>query len=357
MEYILNSQIDEAEARRRWRKLFFAQYAPVYVRYALYAVMLFCIGIMLYNLRYFMFVMGAAYLLSILTWYPRTWKLYRETLRKLGAFEHPTTVHLTDSFLEVTCGENTVKNEYRVFSEYIELKHNIALLNQKSIAVSFSKNDFSDGGAEFMQCLEKSGVKRLEPWGFKRWKSAFLPVVLMALLGVVYIAQIANVQNRLWMYEKSCMTLCRSNLKQMMLGLFIYSDDMGKAGITSFPQSLPLDEMVAAGCVKESYGGCPKSCVGYIYVPYNRPLDYKAGTAANTPVLFDWMIGCHRYRKHLLWGKEMPQTIVAFEDGSVSIEENLASFMDIWKKYAPLMSKEDAEVLRKTCKYFDDLEQ
>lgn len=316
-----------------------------------------CIGMLLFDLRYFMIVLAAAYVIGILTWYPRIWKVYRETFRKLGAFDHPVTVRLTDTFIEVTCGENTAKNEYGVFSGFVELKDIIALINQKSIAATFDKKDFADGGKEFMQCLINSGVKKIELWGFKRCMLAFLPVALMALLGVAHIMHNANVQNQLWMYEKTCQTQCCSNLKQMMCGLLIYSDDLKKEGKVSFPQLFTLDEVIAAGLADESKSGCPKSCAGYAYVPYSRLLDKNASAAANTPVLFDYVIGCHRKRKHLLWGKDTPLTLVAFEDGHVSIEENLASFMGIYEKYAPLMSKEDANELRRFCEDQDGLLQ
>ncbi|MBR4673502.1 MAG: hypothetical protein IKP00_03475 [Victivallales bacterium] len=354
MELTLKEQINEAEAKRSWRRVFFALFAPVYVRYILWAMMFCGIGLLNYYLRHLMLALTAGYFIAILSWYPRIWKVYRETFRKSGAFNHPTTVRLTDTFIEIACGENTAKNEYGVFSGFVELNDVIALINQKSIAATFKKKDFADGGEEFMQCLRNSGVKKIELWGFKRWGLAFLPVALMALLVVVHIA---NVQNRLWMYEKACKTQCCSNLKQMMCGLFIYSDDLKKAGNASFQQSFTLDEVVAAGLADESHCGCPKSCAGYAYVPYGRLLDKNASSAANTPVLFDYVFGCHRKRKHLLWGKDTLQTLVAFEDGHVSIEENLASFMDLYERYAPLMSRKNANELRRFCEDHDGLIQ
>ena len=357
MELTFTNQINETETKRRWRRVFFALYTPVYVRYALYAVMFCYTGLLLFDLRYFMIVLAAAYVVGILTWYPRIWKVYRETFRKIGAFDHPTTVRLADTFIEVTCGENTAKNEYGVFSGFVELNDVIALINQKSIAATFEKKDFADGGKEFVQCLRKCGVKKIELWGFKRWGLAFSPVALMALLGVAHIVYIASAQNRHWAYEYGCRTQCCSNLKQMMCGLLIYSDDLKKEGKVSFPQLFTLDDVVAAGLADESYGGCPRSCTGFAYVPYSRLLNKNASAAANTPVLFDYVIGCHRKRKHSLWGKDTPQTLVAFEDGHVSVEENLASFMDIYERYAPLMSKEDANELRRFCEDHDGLLQ
>ena len=101
---------------------------------------------------------------------------------------------------------------------------------------------------------------------------------------------------------------------------------------------------------------CPKTHAEYIYVRYDRPFAHVTSiAAANTPVLFDSVIGCHRHRKFnfLGMGADIPWTLVAFEDGHVSIEENLTCFMDIYDRHVPFMSKEDAEVLKKHCEEAD----
>jgi len=356
MELSSERQIDEATMKRCWRKVFFAQYAPLYSRYALFAVTFCMFGIMIPGLRGIMFALAAAYVMAMLWWYPRIWRIYRRMFMKTGAFEHPTTVRLTDTFMEVTCGANCSRNEYSVFSEYMELGDVIALFNQKSIAAIFPKMDFPDRGGEFMQCLKKAGVKRMEFWGIRRWWYAVLIIALVALL---VISHIMDVQNRTWIYEKSRNAKCVSNLKVLMCGLLIYSSEQREAGNMAFPQSLPLDDMVAEGYLEKCAGACPLSSVEYVYVPYNRFFDRNSSTAASTPVLWDFLIGCHRNKSHhwLPWGKETANTIVIFEDQHFSIEKNLTRHKDIYDKYAPYMSREDAETLRRICEEYDGFEQ
>ena len=354
MELTLKNQLEEAVAKRRWRRVFFALYAPVYARYALY-VALFCIfGLILPNLQCFMLTLAVAYVIAIFTWYPRIWRVYRETFRNSGAFDHPTVVHLTDTFIDLNCGENSSKNEYRVFSGYIELKDTIALINQKAIAAVFEKTYFADDGKEFIQCLEKAGVKKLEFWGFKRWWLVFLPVVFMALL---VVAHVFEVHKRCWRHEHGSTVTCASNLKQLMCGFLIFSSDLREVGKSAIFQSFPLDEMVDEGYVNESIGGCPTSSVGYAYVPYNRPLDHNSRTAASTPVMWDFIIGCHRKTSRLPWRKPITLTVVVFEDQHCTCEENLTCHMDIYNKYSPSMSQNDAEALRKICEEYDGMEQ
>lgn len=353
MEATITRQIEEAEIKRRWRKVFFALYAPMYVRYTLYVVV-FCLCGVLLRLEFnFIFIaLAVGYLLAILSWYSRTWKIYREVFRKTGQFEKPTTLHLTDTFMEVACGENYAKNEYSIFSEYIELKDEIALINQKTIAATIGKEDFTDVGEEFMQCLEKAGVRRIDFWGFRRWWHVSLPIVMMAILGIIHFS---DVRFRDWIHEKGYSTKCVSNLKMLMCDLIIYSEEQKEAGNITFTQSRNLlEELVEEGYVNEKNVGCPKLHLCFAYVPYKRPLDSTSSTAANTPVLFDLTIGAHQ-KAPRLWGKTSTQTMVAFEDGHVSAEENLRCHKDIYERYAPFMSKDDAEVLRECCEEHDDM--
>lgn len=53
-------------------------------------------------------------------------------------------------------------------------------------------------------------------------------------------------------------------------------------------------------------------------------------------------------------GNEVSWTLIAFEAGQVSAVENLTCFKDIYDKYAPFMSEDDAEVLRKCCEAADN---
>ena len=352
MEVTVTEQIEEAEIKRCWEKVFFALYAPMYVRYALYAVVFCMCGLLLrLEFNFIFYALAVGYLLAILSWYPRTWKIYREVFRKTGQLEKPTTVHLTDTFMEVACGENSAKNEYSIFSGYIELKDEIALINQKTIAATIRKKDFADGGEEFMQCLEKAGVRRIDFWGVKRWWHVLLPIVMMAILGMIHFS---DVRFRNWIHEKGYSTHCVSNLKMLMCDLIIYSEEQKEAGNIMFYQSENLlEELIDEGWVDDKNVGCPKLHLRFIYVPYKRPLDSTSSTAANTPVLFDLTVGAHQ-KAPRLFGKSPSQTMVAFEDGHVSAEENLRCHMDIYERYAPFMSKEDAEVLRKCCEEHDN---
>ena len=353
MELTFTKQAEEAEIKRRWKKVFFALYAPMYVRYALYVV-LFCLcGFLLrLDFNFIFFALALGYFLAILSWYSRTWKIYHEVFRKTGQFEKPTTVHLTDTFMELTGGENSAKNVYSIFSGYIELKDEIALINQKTIAATFRKKYFSDGGEELMQCLDKAGVKKIDFGGFRRWRLVLLPIAMMVILGIIHFS---DVRFRNWIHEKSYNTKCLSNLKMLMCDLIIYSEEQKEAGNIAFAQSETLlEELVEEGYVNEKNVGCPKLSLCFIYVPYKRPLDSTSSTAANTPVLFDWIIGAHKKAPRLL-GKTTTQTMVAFEDGHVSAEENLRCHKDIYERYAPFMSKEDAEVLRKCCEEHDNM--
>ncbi len=353
MELTFTKQAEEAEIKRRWKKVFFALYAPMYVRYALYVVLFCMCGTFLrLEFNFIFFALALGYLLVILSWYSRTWKIYREVFRKTGQFEKPTTVHLTDTFMELSCGENSAKNVYSIFSGYIELKDEIALINQKTIAATFRKKYFSDGGAELMQCLDKAGVKKIDFWGFRRWRLVLLTIVMMAIFGIIHFS---DVLFRNWIHEKGYNTSCLSNLKMLMCDLIIYSEEQKEAGNITFTQSKNLlEELVEEGYVNEKNVGCPKLHLWFAYVPYKRPLDSTSSTAPNTPVLFDLTIGAHQ-KAPRLFGKTTSQTMVAFEDGHVSAEENLKCHMDIYERYAPFMNKEDAEVLRKCCEEHDNM--
>ena len=100
---------------------------------------------------------------------------------------------------------------------------------------------------------------------------------------------------------------------------------------------------------------CPKTRTKYVYVQYKRAVAPDSAAARNTPVLFDSVIGCHKHRNANLlgMGTEISWTLIAFEAGQVSAVENLTCFKDIYDKYAPFMSKDDAEVLRKCCEAAD----
>lgn len=196
----------------------------------------------------------------------------------------------------------------------------------------------------------------------------FLLLCLMALLWIPYFA---NIQDAKWIREKGLRSQCHSNLKKLMSwsGLLQSTDTEG-ASEKAFPKSLPLlMEIVVTDLADlldeecdDSQGKiypdwisdeCPMTHAKYAYVPYDRPPNPESGTAANTPVLWDGIIGSHHAKFGILWGNGVSQTCVAFEDGHVSYEENLTCHRDIFNRYAPLMSQEDAETLRQTCEELD----
>ena len=197
---------------------------------------------------------------------------------------------------------------------------------------------------------------------------AFSSLLVVVLLWIPYFA---NIQDAKWIREKGPRSQCHSNLKKLMSwsGLLQSTDTEG-ASYKAFPKSLPLLMEVAisdiADCMGEEYGGsqgkiypdwisdeCPMTHAKYAYVPYDRPPNPESSTAANTPVLWDGIIGSHHAKYGVLWGNGVSQTCVAFEDGHVSYEENLTCHRDIFNRYAPLMSQEDAETLRQTCEELD----
>ncbi len=353
MDLTIEHKLDKATVRRRWRQVHFAFFAPAYAYWIVSVVILIICGLLSPYNGGICFALALGGLVFILSWYPRSCWTNRKLSAKRGAFDHPTVIHLTDTYMEVTCGENSSKSEYKILSGYMELKEIIVLVFHKVIVGALPKEDFPDGGKEFMQCLQHAGVKRIKFFGFKRWMIVCLPVLLVVFLGVTQIYIMANIQNRLWMREKCCRASCVSNLKGMMAGLLIYSDDQKAAGNIAIPKSLPVNEMIAGGYINGSEAVCPKLDEFYAYAPYNRLLDNKSSTAANTPVLWDFIVGCHWKKHGLLWGERIPQTVIVFEDQHVAIEDNLFCHKDIYDKYAPFMTKEDAEVLRKCCEEYD----
>ncbi len=350
MDLTIEHKLDKATVRRRWRQVHFAFFAPAYAYWILYVVILLVCGLLSPYNSGICFVLALGALAFIVSWYPRSCWTNRKLSAKRGAFDHPTVIHLTDTYMEVTCGENSSKSEYKILSGYMELKEIIVLVFHKVIVGALPKADFPDGGKEFMQCLQHAGVKRIKFFGFKRWMIVCLPVLLVVVPSVFYIAER---ENQIWMHEKCCRASCVSNLKGLMTGLLVYSYDQKEAGNMTPLKSMPLNEMIKLRYVHERMTECPKNHEGYVYVPYNRLLDNNSSTAANTPVLWDFIVGCHWKKHGLLWGEKIPQTVIVFEDQHVTIEDNLFCHKDIYDKYAPFMTKEDAEVLRKCCEEFD----
>lgn len=184
-------------------------------------------------------------------------------------------------------------------------------------------------------------------------------------MALIWIPYFANIQNEKWIREKGPRSQCHSNLKNLISWSGLLQSPK------AFPKSLSLlMEMVVtdlADLLGEEYDGsmgkiypdwisdeCPMTHAKYAYVPYDRPPNPESSTATNTPVLWDAIIGAHHAKCGALWGNGVPQTCVLFEDGHLSYEENLTCHRDIFEKYAPLMSQEDAEELRKVCEELDN---
>ena len=185
----------------------------------------------------------------------------------------------------------------------------------------------------------------------------FAFVVLILFLAFVAITAINYYKI---INEKIQISYCNSNLKQLVNGLATIAYDGQKNGDVSLQQFPPLQTLAGNNYIDkktlENLMHCPKTHAEYIYVRYDRPVALVTSiAAANTPVLFDSVIGCHKHRKFnfLGMGADLPWTLVAFEDGHVSIEENLTCFMDIYDRHAQFMSKEDTEVLKRTCEEAD----
>ncbi|MBR5078168.1 MAG: hypothetical protein IKX30_05445 [Victivallales bacterium] len=160
--------------------------------------------------------------------------------------------------------------------------------------------------------------------------------------------------------ERLNVSICNSNLKQLANGLHVYQLDL-KDGENESSRHFPsFQELVEYGVLDNDtlreLEYCPKTHTKYIYVQYERAVNPDSAAARNTPVLFDSVIGCHKHRNANFFGvgTENSWTLIAFEAGQVSVVENLICFKDIYDKYAPFMSKDDAVVLRKCCEAADN---
>ena len=186
-------------------------------------------------------------------------------------------------------------------------------------------------------------------------------VVLVVIMAVLCVVSIAAVNYCKIIKEKLNISCCVSNLKQLANSLDIYPNDQKNGENESLRHFPPWEALVDNGYIdketQEKLKHCPKTHTEYIYVRYNRPVARVSSTAAaNTPVLFDSVIGCHKdhIKTNVLgMGIEIPWTLVAFENGLVSVEKNLTCFKELYDRHAPFMSKEDAEVLLKCCEEAD----
>ena len=177
-------------------------------------------------------------------------------------------------------------------------------------------------------------------------------VVLILVLGFVFFIAINYYKI---IREHLNISICNSNLKQ--LACTVQGYQLENKTSRHFPSFQNLAEWgVINNDTLRELEYCPKTHTKYIYVQYERAVNPDSAAARNTPVLFDSVIGCHKHRNANFFGvgTENSWTLIAFEAGQVSVVENLICFKDIYDKYAPFMSKDDAVVLRKCCEAADN---
>ena len=344
MDITFEHQSNERETRQKYRKAFFAVVAP---GYTLTLIGILCLSLLWYYVqqsRHIFFTSTIVILVLLLLSWPRYWRYIRDAFQKSGIFDMPATVHITDHFIEITCGENHSVHEYKIYTHYFSLNDVIVLLYKKSILGILERSVFPDEGAEWMKCLEANGVRRIQFWDFKRWR----PVLLLLLLAVLMMLAIilptkANEANDEWCMEKSNITSCITRLKMTGVTLNIYADDNNDF----FPPT--LDTLLKQNCLEEpDIIHCLESRQEYRYVPYSKRVNE---TAVLQPIVIEHL-GNH-WKRRGLFGKEISLTSVLFADGHVLTMENLPDYMDIYDQYARHLSPEDAETLRKCCEAWD----
>ena len=341
MELTFEIQQDEQQARRKWRRVFSRLYAPKKALFIMIAVLAICCGLITRSqeIRLVSFVAGVLLLVAPLFWFSRIWLIYRAYFRRNGAFDHLTTIHLTDTMIETTCGANGSQLEYRVFSNYIPLNDCIALINGDSIAAVFYRSAFPDGGAEFIKCLEASGVKDISTLRVKRWLVVWL-YGAFAALAVVVCAKSLLSRYSIYRTGMNGLHTCGGQLQQLHQKIAKHATDAGGALPRELSElNLPDEEF-----------GCNFTDDTYLYVPYGR-LDSNGKASAQTPILIE-ELGGHWVLS--VWSQYTAYTPIVFADGHVAFEKNLCSYTDIYDKYAPFMSPEDAEVLKKCCEKWDE---
>ena len=286
MDLRFEHQAVEAKVKRKWWYVFHILFAPAYVFFGSMIVLLGGMGMsydkpvsyLCYSFALGLFILSAC-IFSI------NWRAYRELFRKMGSFERPTVVHLTDTYLESACGENIGKHEYRIFSYYLPLKKHIALVVQKSITAVFDRSDFPDGGGEWIRCLEANGVKKFPIWGLKRWWFALLYLVF-AIMFIAGMLRTIKRNNEEWCRDKGYYTRCISNLKMVGMCLQLYAAehvDKANPNVKLLPPS--LQNLTPKYHDEAKFFHCPVTEEEYRYVPYGRMPDAK--TAAKTPILID----------------------------------------------------------------------
>lgn len=219
-------RIADKTTKKKFRQAFLALQLPSYV--IVLTAFVFCIvlgTILSFPGACLFFYLSAILLIKMLTWWPRLWRICNQLLKKQHAFETPTRIHFSDSFLEISCGENYSKKEYSFFSHYFCQKKQIVLLFQKNIQGVYDKNKFEDDGEEWIRCLEAHGVKKLHFWSLRRWA---LPIVVF-LLFIMAGTLLWGSRNQSKLDENgndyARQITCINNLKQQMVAVHLYALD------------------------------------------------------------------------------------------------------------------------------------
>ena len=344
MDLTFEIQQEENQARRLWRRVFQRLFAPKSTLYIIIGILAISCGLIARTeeIRIVSFVAGILLIVAPLFWFSRIWLIYRGFFRRSGVFENPTTIHLTDTMIETTRGANSSRMEYRVYSNYIPLNDSIALINGDSIAAVFNRSAFPDGGAEFIKCLEASGVKNISTLRVRRWLIVWLYAAFAAL---AFFICAMSLLSRYSCYRSAMKGLqtCGGHLQQLHQKIVKHATDAEGALPRELSElNLPDEEF-----------GCNFSDATYLYVPYGR-LDSSDKASAQTPILIE-ELGGHWVLS--VWGRYTTFTPIVFADGHVAFEKNLYSYTDIHDKYAPLMSPENAEVLKKCCEKWGEDEK
>lgn len=326
------SQLDERELKRWYRRTFYALNAPTI---ALILVIACWVGHW-YSSICSSFMICLILIVELEVVFIFRWRATQRLLARTGSFEQTTTIHLTDTLMEITCGANATRMEYRTFYDYLLQREFIVLRQSPTGGMAIIRRDkFPDNGEELLRCLDTSAVRKFRFWSLRRWWL----VLLLALFCIGMSAWRIRIQ------EQNCRA-CESALESLAEWVLDYDRWHGESeGVEALlPETLQEIDQVL-----ETWR-CQKTTEQYRYVPYRRRLDPKSPTAQYSPLLVD-SIGAHRQPGHA----RIRLTLIAFEDAHVSCEENLTCHMDIYNRYGHLLPSEDAEVLRKYCEQWDSL--
>ena len=345
MDLTIEHQNKEREAKSRFRKVYYRVLAPWYVTMLCAVVMLVMVGLSTSSeeLRGVCFSLSALGIVIILTGFHFFWRRTRKVFMKSGAFEHPTVIHLTDAYVEITCGENYSKNEYKVFSDYILLKDTIVLRIQRYLAGFYRRDDFPDGGAEFIRCLEACGVKRASTLG--RWWDAW---ALLALTVYCVISCTVAFHNEEWSQDKAERVVCMNNLKMTYLGLTMYAEEANQ-GVSLLPPS--LQALKNAEYIDKNELCCPTTMQEYKFVPYSKMPDALSPDKA--PIVIDGIASHYKWPCFPIGISRVWQTPILFADGHISLEEDVYCYMDIYDRYGCFLDETEAETLKKCCEAWD----